>query len=130
MDAIHKDGKCTDLLGKAINDFHHERICALFKDHKGTVIIGNANAHIDKNLTPTVIFNPSPTSPLMKEEIFGPILPIITYKNIDEAISFVNSREKPLALYYFGSNSSWNANLNKVLSRTSSGSLLINECMI
>lgn len=51
----------------------------------------------------------------MKEEIFGPILPIITYKNIDEAISFVNSREKPLALYYFGSNSSWNANLNKVI---------------
>jgi len=66
----------------------------------------------------------------MKEEIFGPILPIITYKNIDEAISFVNSREKPLALYYFGSNSSLNANLNKVQSRTSSGSLLINECMI
>lgn len=60
MEAIHKDGKCKDLLGKAINDFHHERICALLKDHQGTVLIGNANAHIDKNLTPTVILNPSP----------------------------------------------------------------------
>lgn len=47
---LHNNGKNKELLGNAINDFHHERICALFKDHQGTVIIGNSNAHLDKDL--------------------------------------------------------------------------------
>lgn len=110
----HDDGKCRDLLGKAISDFHHERICALLKDHQGTVVIGNANAHIDKDLKPTVILNPSPESPIMQEEIFGPLLPVITYKNIDEAIAFIVNKPKPLATYYYGSNFRWNDNLIKV----------------
>ena len=65
-----------------INTFHQERCCKLLADHGGTVIEGNANADIDKNLLPTVILNPSLDSDLMKEEIFGPILPVFTYKNI------------------------------------------------
>jgi len=76
------------------------------------VVIGNEKAHLDKDLKPSVILNPSPESPLMKDEIFGPILPIITYKNIQEAIEFINNRPKPLATYYYGSNSQWNANLS------------------
>ena len=63
----------------------------------------------------------------MKDEIFGPILPVITYKNFDEAIAFINARPKPLATYYYGSNSPWNANLNKVESQTSSGSFVVND---
>ena len=55
-------------------------------DHEGTVVIGNPNVHEDKNLTPAVILNPSQDAPIMKEEIFGPLLPVYTYKNIDEAI--------------------------------------------
>ena len=64
----------------------------------------------------------------MKDEIFGPILPVITYKNIDEAITFIQNRPKPLATYYFGSNSIWNNNLSLVQKRTSSGAFVVNEC--
>jgi len=81
MDKIYSNGsKAT--LGKVINNFHLERCCKLLADHGGTVIEGNANANQDKNLLPTVILNPNINSPLMKEEIFGPILPVFTYRNI------------------------------------------------
>ena len=73
-------------LGNVINQFHHDRLCKLMEDHQGAVVVGNPNAHEDKNLTPSVILNPSPEAPIMKEEIFGPLLPVFTYKNIDEAI--------------------------------------------
>lgn len=63
----------------------------------------------------------------MKEEIFGPILPIITYNTIEDAIKFINDRDKPLAIYYFGSNSNSNKNLIKVQNSTSSGSFVVNE---
>jgi aldehyde dehydrogenase (NAD+) len=99
----------------------------LFKDHEGTVVYGNANAHNDKNLTPSIILNPSPDSPLMQDEIFGPILPIITTASIDEAISFVRARDKPLAAYYFGSNSSRNANLMRCKNEISTGCFSVNE---
>lgn len=71
--------------------------------------------------------NPLVSSPLMKEEIFGPILPIITYNTIEDAIKFINDRDKPLAIYYFGSNSNSNKNLIKVQNSTSSGSFVVNE---
>lgn len=73
------------------------------EDHGGEVIIGNANAHEDRNLEPTVILEPKRDSQLMKEEIFGPILPILVYKDIDEVIKYINEeQEKPLVVYFFG----------------------------
>ena len=65
-------------------------------------------------MTPTVIVNPSRDSGIMKAEIFGPILPILTYKNFDEVIEFINSKPKPLGIYYFGTNSLSNTNLVRV----------------
>jgi acyl-CoA reductase-like NAD-dependent aldehyde dehydrogenase len=53
-------------------------------------------------VTPTVILNPEKDTPLMQEEIFGPVLPLITYKTFDEALQYVLSLDKPLATYYFG----------------------------
>ena len=113
-----------------INTFHQERCCKLLADHGGTVIEGNANADIDKNLLPTVILNPSLDSDLMKEEIFGPILPVFTYKNIQEAITFVQNIDKPLAVYYFGKNSWSNKNMMRVKEETSSGAFLVNDIAI
>lgn len=60
----------------------------------------------------------------MQEEIFGPILPILPYTTLDEVIDFVNSREKPLALYYFGQKQK---EIDKVLKHTSSGGACIND---
>ena len=66
----------------------------------------------------------------MQEEIFGPILPVFTYKNIDEAIQFINKKDKPLAVYYFGKNSSSNKNLMRVKHETYSGAFLVNEIVM
>ena len=95
-------------------------------DHQGTVVIGNENAHLDNNLTPTVVLNPSLDSPLMADEVFGPILSVLTYKNWDEVVAHINSRDKPLAVYYFGKNNN-NNNMQRLRDETSSGAFLVNE---
>lgn len=83
--------------------------------------------HYDKSerfLEPTILTNVSPDAPVMQEEIFGPIFPVLTFKHIDEVISFVTLREKPLALYYFGTND------KKILRHTSSGGTCINDVIM
>lgn len=97
-----QEGRNEGDMGKVINDFHKNRLCELLRDHRGNVVIGNANAYEDKNLTPTVILNPAKDSAVMMEEIFGPILPVYPYGSFDEVIKMINEGEKPLALYYFG----------------------------
>jgi len=64
---------------------------------------------------------------IMQEEVFGPILPVVTYRDIDDAISYVNARPRPLALYYFGSDS---RDRRKMLARTTSGNVTINATMM
>ena len=114
-------------MGKVVNQFHTDRLCKLLSDHKGTVVVGNARAFEDGNLTPTVVLNPAEDCPLMSEEIFGPILPVFTFKKFDEAIKLINSKPKPLAVYYFGNNSNKNENLNQLSKQTSSGAFMVNE---
>jgi len=96
------DGSNIEDMGRIINDFHLDRCCDLVRDHKSQIIIGNANAHEDKKITPTVVLNPEKDTPLMKDEIFGPILPLVTFKAFDEAINYINELDKPLVSYYFG----------------------------
>ena len=82
-------GKNTSDSGVVINQFHKNRLCSLLKDHDGIVICGNPNAAVDLKLEPTVILNPSLSSPIMKEEIFGPILPVLTFKDFSEAVTII-----------------------------------------
>lgn len=125
---LYNGGKNKDLLGHSINSFHYDRVCALLADHKGTVVAGNPNAHIDKKLEPTIVLNPSPNSPLMKEEIFGPIVPILTYKTIDEAIKIIKGQEKPLVIYFFGKDSNdFNSSKMRLMTGTSSGAFVVND---
>jgi aldehyde dehydrogenase (NAD+) len=77
-------------------------------------------------IAPTLVRNVSPESPLMTEEIFGPILPILTCPSTEEAVQFVNDREKPLALYLFTEDKSVE---EKVVSETSSGGVCINAIL-
>lgn len=81
----------------------------------------------DQSLAPTVILNPSLDSKLMNEEIFGPILPVFTFKDTDEAVAFIRKIDKPLAVYYFGANSSRNKNMLRFKQETSSGAFVVNE---
>jgi aldehyde dehydrogenase (NAD+) len=92
----------------------------------GRIVFGGTTIAKERYIEPTLLADVSPDSPVMQEEIFGPILPMITFNNIDEAILFVNKREKPLALYYFG-----NKKMGfEVIKRTSSGGSCINDTIM
>ena len=80
-----------------------------------------------RKFPPTIIVGAAPEMTVMRDEIFGPVLPIIAYKSAAEPIAFVNARERPLALYWFGTNS---AVRDEVLARTTSGGVTINDCLI
>lgn len=87
---------------KIINNEHFNRLLNLIKDEKAFVG-GQFNAKTNQ-ITPTIMDNVSWDNPIMHEEIFGPILPVIEYKNLNDVITKVNDRPKPLALYYFSNN--------------------------
>lgn len=122
------NNNAEDQMGKIINEFHYKRLCSLFADHGGKVVLGNPNAHEDMNLQPAVILNPSKDSKLMTEEIFGPILPLIVYKDFSEAIEFITSRGKPLAAYFFGDVKS--ANFQTFLRDVSTGAINTNDVVM
>ncbi|MEH2325793.1 MAG: aldehyde dehydrogenase [Nostoc sp.] len=110
---------------RIISQKHFERLVNFLKD--GEVIIGGENQPSERYIAPTLIDNVSLEDSVMQEEIFGPILPIIEYTDIAQAIALINSRPKPLALYLF----SQNKNLqNRVLQETSSGGVCINDTMM
>jgi acyl-CoA reductase-like NAD-dependent aldehyde dehydrogenase len=85
--------------GRIINAHHFARLSRLLKE--GEIVIGGETNPADLYIAPTVIDNVSPEHATMKEEIFGPILPVLEYEKLDDAISFVNERPKPLALFFF-----------------------------
>lgn len=87
---------------------------------------GGESDESEKYIAPTVIDNIDFNSPIMQDEIFGPILPIISFTKIEEAISYINKNEKPLAFYYFGNNE----NAKHVLQNTSSGGGCINDTLM
>lgn len=90
----------------------------------GHIYYGGTYDKADRYLSPTILTDVSPEAPVMQEEIFGPIFPVLTFKEIDEVITFVTKREKPLALYYFGTNGDY------VLRHTSSGGACVNDVIM
>lgn len=112
-----------ELYGKIINKNHLERLLKLLKDQ--TIIYGGK--YDDTRLEPTLVDEPKKDSLLMQEEIFGPILPIITYDGVEEAIEFVNNKDKPLALYVFGEDKK---NIERVLQNTSFGGGSVNDTIM
>jgi len=117
-------------LARIINDRHFDRLVTSLKDgleKGGKIEFGGKFDSPSRYIEPTIISQVSDDMTLMEEEIFGPILPIKTFPQLDNAISFINSKPKPLALYYFGSNTT---HTTKVLKETSSGGVVINDCVI
>jgi len=110
---------------RIINDKHWKRIEQFLQ--KGEIITGGRSDAGGRYIEPTVIDGISPDDPVMQEEIFGPVLPVITIDSIDDAVKFINEREKPLALYLFTKN---NGNIDKVISETSYGGGCINDTMM
>jgi len=90
----------------------------------GTIYFGGVVNEEDDYISPTILTDVNPDSPVMQDEIFGPILPVLTFSEFDEAIDFINSREKPLSAYLYSSN---RKNKNRFLQQTSSGDAAIND---
>ena len=111
--------------GRILNQRNFNRVKALMDG--GHIMYGGHTDEADCYIEPTILDQVDLDSPLMQEEIFGPLLPIIEYDTLEEAIAFVNKREKPLALYIFSKNK---ANQEKILRNTSSGGVCINATIM
>ncbi|MEG2653733.1 MAG: aldehyde dehydrogenase family protein, partial [Ruthenibacterium sp.] len=111
--------------GRIVNEKHFARLQSLLDGQK-IVCGGDANA-VALQIAPTVLDQVSPASPVMQEEIFGPILPVLTFKDTDEAIRFVQSRDRPLALYLFTTDPSVE---HRVLTECRFGGGCINDTVI
>ncbi|MBR2637951.1 MAG: aldehyde dehydrogenase [Bacteroidaceae bacterium] len=109
---------------RIVNDKSFERIKRYMQD--GDIVIGGETDTQERYIAPTLLDNVKSSSPVMQEEIFGPILPIMTFTNRDNAIEFIRQREKPLALYYFGKESDG----KEILRLTSSGGACINDTIM
>lgn len=116
-----------------IDDRHYARLVGYLNDAaaKGASVLPLASASESftgtRKLPPTLLANVSNDMHVMQEEIFGPLLPLIPYDTLDDAIRFVNARPRPLALYYFGN---FNDHIDRVLNETVAGGVTINETLL
>lgn len=115
---------------RLINAKHFDRIRQLLQDslQKGAQV--EAGGELDEEtryVAPTLISNISEDMLVFQEEIFGPILPILTYSHLNDALALIHSQPKPLALYFFGKDES---RAKRVMAETSSGNLVINDCVL
>uniref|UniRef100_A0A914VJB9 Aldehyde dehydrogenase n=1 Tax=Plectus sambesii TaxID=2011161 RepID=A0A914VJB9_9BILA len=121
------DVKASQDYCRFATDRHFDRVMGLLNATKGTVVHGGSHDKADLFLEPTIVDNVEADDPLMQEEIFGPILPIVNIADTKAAVAHINAREKPLALYMFSSDQ---ASIDYVLNSTSSGNVTINDTMM
>ena len=113
-------------IAQIVNEANFIRVKALFDDAvaKGaTISAGGELDATDLTIHPTMLTDVTPQMKIMQEEVFAPVLPVMTYENLDQVIGYIEARDKPLALYMYSNDE---ANVQKVLSRTSSGGVTIN----
>ncbi len=119
--AIRKDS-----IAQIVNPANFNRVKAMFDDavaQGATVAVGGTLEEADLTIHPTMLTDVTPQMKILQDEIFAPVLPVMTYDSLDQAISYIEAREKPLALYVYSNN---DANVQKVLDRTSSGGVTVN----
>ncbi len=125
-DFYGRDPRASRDYARIVNDRHFTRLTALL-DGGGTPVLGGDTDAVDRYIAPTVLTDVDPDSPIMREEIFGPLLPVLPVDDVDAAISFVNGRDKPLALYVFSED---DGVVDRVLTSTSSGGVTVNGTLL
>ncbi len=116
-----------------LNDRHFARLSGLVEDAKAkgarVIEIGTRHRGVSHSrmFPPVLLIGVTDEMAVMQEEIFGPILPVVTYDSLDEAIAYVNARPRPLALYFFGTDKT---SQRLVVERTTSGGVLINDTIL
>ncbi|WP_443937260.1 aldehyde dehydrogenase family protein [Pedobacter sp. MW01-1-1] len=119
-----------DEYGKIINRKQFDRIRNLLDEALlagATLVVGGKYEELDLTIEPTILKGVDAENPIMKEEIFGPILPIIRYKELSAAIELINSKEKPLALYIMSNDSNIQ---QKIIQETSAGGTCVNDTLV
>jgi aldehyde dehydrogenase (NAD+)/aldehyde dehydrogenase (NAD(P)+) len=125
---FYPDGaESSDSFSRIVSTSHFLRIKGLLDRSQGQIVYGGSTNESTKFIEPTLVTGVKGDDSLMREEIFGPVLPIIEVEDVDEAIEFINARDHPLALYVFSSNSAFKS---KVFENTQSGSALANDTLI
>lgn len=122
--------KANPSIARVVNNQHYHRICQLIDNtlaDDGTIIFGNNRDSETNYISPTILTINSTDSPIFKEEIFGPVLPILEYSNLDEALAIINNVEPALALYIFSNSKKVQ---NKIIRSTSAGTTVINDTTI
>lgn len=121
---LGKNPKRSRHFVRIVNERAFDRLVGYIKG--ANVVVGGNYDKDERYIEPTIIDNVSLDSPVMEEEIFGPIFPIVTYITTEQAVKFINEREKPLALYYFGDQQS----ADYVIGHTSSGGACVNDTIV
>ena len=129
---MYPNMKDNDDFTSIINQRHFDRIQGYIEDakEKGAEVVEINPSNEDFNqqphhkIPPTIVLNPSDDMKIMQEEIFGPVLPVKTYKEVSEPVNYINSKDRPLGLYYFGED---NAEKEFVLENTTSGGVTVND---
>jgi aldehyde dehydrogenase (NAD+) len=116
-----EDPRTSPDFARIVNQHHFRRLLRLIDS--GQVFTGGEYCEDELYIAPTILINTPPGAPIMQEEIFGPILPVLSVKSVDEAIAFVNQREKPLAIYVFAEDARVR---RQVIHGTSSGTVAVN----
>ncbi|GAB1864993.1 Fatty aldehyde dehydrogenase [Camponotus japonicus] len=113
-------------LARIITDKHYQRLVSYLSGN-GKIVVGGDTNPTERYISPTVLVDVKATDPIMQDEIFGPILPIINIDNAYEAIEFINKREKPLTLYLFSQDK---GTISVIINNTSSGGVLVNDVIL
>ena len=116
-------------VGRIINDFSVQRLRKMLETSGGSTLVGGLSVldETQRYLSPTIILNPDKDSQMMTEEIFGPILIVMTYAHFDEVVNQIRNSGKPLAVYYAGNPSS--SNFKRLTYETSSGNITANDVL-
>ncbi|APY08693.1 aldehyde dehydrogenase family protein [Winogradskyella sp. J14-2] len=120
----------SDSYARIVTKKHFERLQSYLENAKSldaNIEVGGDFEADSRYISPTIVSNLKEETTLLKEEIFGPILPIVTYNSLDEAIAYVNSKERPLALYIYSKNK---RNIKKIVKNTRAGGTCINHNVI
>jgi aldehyde dehydrogenase (NAD+) len=115
-----------EAIAQIVNEGNFGRVKTLFDDaiaQGATIASGGELDAADLTIHPTMLTNVTPQMKIMQEEIFAPVLPVMTYDTLDQVIAYIEARDKPLALYIYSDNE---ANVERILSRTSSGGVTVN----
>ncbi|MEM9191060.1 MAG: aldehyde dehydrogenase family protein [Myxococcota bacterium] len=125
LDFYRGEPKNTPDFARIVSERHFDRILALLEGSE--VVIGGESDRSERYIAPTILGDVSPEAKVMQEEIFGPILPVLRTPSVEDAIAFINGRDKPLALYVFSRNEAVN---DRVIAATSSGAVVVNHVFL